>query len=242
MLFSNVAPRAIALGLLIGVASAVPAAAIPVSVYADGTTDFGFDPTDVAAAIAAGANAPLPVGTLDDGVPWLTITTPDGISGVKGKDKENPTSGSSVWTLHIAANAPQSELQNFALVILGHDPNDPIGKYKTENVGLEVDTALPWLFITPGGSVSTTGTTGSDPVYVAFLLGDLEAGEEYEMPIDYLLGQKPKKGKNASGEKVFMFPRYTYAYVSGVVVPEPSTLALLALGAATVGVVARRSR
>ena len=242
MLFSNVAPRVIALGLLIGVASAVPAAAIPVSVYADGTTDFGFDPTDVAAAIAAGANAPLPVGLLDDGVPWLTITTPDGISGVKGKDKENPTTGSSVWTLHIAANAPQGELQNFALVILGHDPNDPIGKYKTENVGLEIDTELPWQFVTPGGSVSTTGTTGSDPVYVAFLLGDLVAGEEYEMPIDYLLGQKPKKGKNASGEKVFMFPRYAYAYVSGVVVPEPSTLALLALGAATVGFAARRSR
>ena len=241
MLFSNVAPRAIALGLLIGVASAVPAAAIPVSVYADGTTDFGFDPNDVAAAIAAGANAPLPVGPLDDGVPWLTITTPDGISGVKGKNKLEPTIGSSIWTLHLAANAPEDALQDVALVILGHDPNDPIQKYKTENVGLEIDTALPWLFVTPGGAVSTTGAAGSDPVYVAFLLGDLEAGEDYEVPIEYRLGHKPKKAKNLSGLKLFFFPRYAYAIVS-ISVPEPSTLALLLMGAATAGFVVRRAR
>ena len=88
----------------------------------------------------------------------------------------------------------------------------------------------------------TAGSSGSDPVYVAFLLGDLEAGEDYQMPIEYLLGQKLKKGKNAAGEKVFMFPRYAYAVVSVSSVPEPSTLALLALGAATVGLAARRAR
>ena len=243
MLFSNVASRAVALGLLIGVASAVPAAATPVSVYADGTTDYGFDPNDVAAAVAAGADAPTGVGSLDDGVPWLTITTPDGISGVKGKNKLNPSKGSSTWTLHLGANAPEDALADFALVILGHDPNDPIEKYKTENVGLEIDTALPWLFVTPGGAISTTGTTGGDPVYVAFLLGDLEAGEDYEIPVDYLLGQKLKKAKNASGEKVFMFPRYAYAVVSiSGSVPEPSTLTLLLMGAATVGFAVRRAR
>jgi hypothetical protein len=242
MSFSSLSSRALALGLLLGLAGAAPASAIPVNVYADGTSDYGFDPSDVAAAIAAGADDPTSVDALGSGVPWLTITTPDGISGVKGKDKENPTTGSSVWTLHIGANAPQDQLENFALVILGHDPNDPIGKYKTENVGLTVDTALPWLFVTPGGSISTTGTAGSDPVYVAFLLDDLEAGEDYEMPIEYLLGQKPKKGKNAAGEKVFMFPRYAYAVVSVTGVPEPSTLALFALGAASLGLAARRVR
>jgi hypothetical protein len=242
MLFSSFASRALALGLLIGLASAAPASAIPVSVYADGSTDFGFDPNDVAAAIAAGADEPTPVGTMDDGVPWLTITTPDRISGLRGKDRLNPSRGSSIWTLHIGANAPQDQLQNFALVILGHDPNDPVGKYKSENVGLEIDTALPWLFVTSGGSISTTGTAGSDPVYVAFLLGDLEAGENYHMPIEYRLGQKLKKGKNAAGEKVFMFPRYSYAIVSVSGVPEPSTLALLLLGAGTVAFAARRAR
>jgi hypothetical protein len=242
MLFSSLPSRAIALGLLLGVASANPASAIPVSVYADGSTDYGFDPDDVAAAIAAGADDPTGVGVLDDGVPWLTITTPNGISGVKGKDKLNPSKGSSVWTLHIGDNAPANQLQDFALVILGHDPNDPISKYKTENVGLQIDTALPWLFVTPSGAVSTTGTSGSDPVYVAFLLGDLEAGEDYQMPIEYLLGQKLKKGKNAAGEKVFMFPRYSYAVVSVSGVPEPGTLGLVALGAVAIAFVKRRSR
>jgi hypothetical protein len=237
--------RAVALGLLLGgLLGALPAAATPVSVYADGTADFGFDPADVAAAIAAGANDPTSVGTLGSGSPWLTITTPNGISGVKGKNKENPTTGSSIWTLHIAANAPTSALDDFALVITGHDPNDPIKKYKSENVGLEIDTELPWLFVTPGGSLSAAGTTGGtgSPIYIAFLLGDLEPGGDYEIPIEYLLGQKPKKAKNASGEKVFTFPRYTYAVVSITGVPEPSTFALLGVGALALGLAARRAR
>jgi hypothetical protein len=242
MLFSNSVVRAAALGLAACLASALPAAAIPVNVYADGTTDFGFDPNDVAAAIGAGANDPIGVDGLNGGIPWLTITTPDSINATKGKNKENPSTGSSVWTLHIDDNAPAGALEDFALVILGHDPNDPIGKYKTENVGLTIDTNLPWQFVTPDG-VSVTGTTGgTGPVYIAYLLGDLVAGESYDVPIEYLLAQKLKKVKNASGEKVFTFPRYSYAVVSGVTVPEPSTLALLAFGALAAVSVARRSR
>lgn len=233
MLSFRILARTAALGLVLGLAaSAGPAAALPVTVYADGTTDYGFDPNDVAAAIALGADEPTTVEGLDDGLPYFSVTTPNGIPGVKGKDKENPSQGSSIWTLHVDAQTPEALLEDFALVILGHDPNDPISKYKTENVGLEIDTEVPWLFVTP---------EGEDPIYVAYLLGDLVAGESYDIPIEYRVAQKLKKTKNDAGEKVFMFPRYAYAVVQ-VSVPEPSTFALLALGAASLGLAARRAR
>lgn len=227
--------RAVALSVLVAwVSSASPAAALPVTIYADGTTTYGFDPADVSAAIAAGASEPTEVDGLSDGVPFITITTPDGISGVKGKNRSSPSRGSSVWTIHIAPQTPQELLGSFALVILGHDPNDPIEKYETGNVGLEIDTELPWLFVTP---------EGEDPIYAAYLLGDVEAGGSYEIPIEYRVGQKIKgKGKNELGEKVFIFPRYAYAIVSIPSVPEPSVLALLLLGAASAGLAARRAR
>ena len=227
--------RAVALAVLVAwVSSASPSAALPVTIYADGTTDFGFDPADVAAAIAAGASEPTEVNGLTDGVPFITITTPNGLEGLRGKDRTEPSRGASIWTIHVSAQTPEALLQDFALVILGHDPNDPIGKYETGNVGLEIDTEVPWLFVTP---------EGEDPIYVAYLLGDLVAGNSYEVPIAYRLAQKLKKaGKDENGNKIFTFPRYAYAVVSiPEIVPEPSTLALLALAAAA-GLARRRTQ
>jgi hypothetical protein len=242
MRFSVRAVRAVVLGLLASLVGALPAAAIPV--YADGTTGNGFDPADVAAAIAAGADAPTVVqGIAEDPTDViLDVVTPHLISGSKGKNKANPSRGTSTWTVTIAEDAPEEALDNLALVILGHSASDPL-KYKHENVGLDIETDLPWLFVTPGG-VSVAGTgggPGDGPVYVAFLLGDVEAGGTYQVPIEYLLGQKLKKAKNEFGEKVLMFPLYSFSVVS-VPAPEPSTLALLALGALAVGLAARRAR
>jgi hypothetical protein len=241
MRVSTSAVRAVALGLLACFAGAAPATALPVAVYGDGETGFGFDPDDVSAAIGAGAAPPAAVD-LSGNTPWLTITTPDSLNNAtRGKNKDNPSQGESTWTLHIAPNAPVDALEDFVFVILGHDPTDPIGKYKSENVGLTIDTELPWMFVTPDG-VGATGTGGgSAPVYVGFHFDDeLQPGGSYEIEVDYLLAQKLKKGKNAQGEKVFFFPRYSYAVVSGVPAPEPSTLALLALGALAVGGAASR--
>lgn len=237
MLLSRSPVRAVALGVLVAWgASASPAAALPVTIYADGATSYGFDPADISAAIAAGASEPTEVDGLSGGIPYITITTPDGISGVKGKNKASPSLGTSVWTIHIAPQTPAELLEDFALVILGHDPNDPIGKYQTGNVGLEIDTELPWLFVTP---------EGEDPIYVAYRLGDLEAGGSYDVPIEYRVGQKlvKVKGKGPSGEKLYRFPRYAYAIVSiPSVVPEPSVLALLLLGVVSARMAARRAR
>lgn len=215
--------RAAALGLLLGFATSVaPAAATPVSVYADGSTSYGFDADDVDAAIDAGATGPIVVSGLTGGTGWLDVTTPIGISGFNGTDASNPSEGDSIWTVHIDTDAPAELLEDFALVILGHDPNDPIASYQTGNVGLEIDTELPWLFVSPEGF--------EEFVYIAYLLGDVQAGQSYQIPIHYLVAQALVEGTNEQDETVFMFPRYTYAAVSGLNVPEPSTLALLLVG------------
>jgi len=219
MLSLRIPARAAALGLLLGLAaSAGPASALSVTVYADGTTDYGFDPADVAAAIGAGVGSPTQVSGLDNGDGFFHITTPSGIPGVKGKNKTNPSQGSSVWTLHVDAATPADRLENFSLVILGHDPGDPIKGYKTGNVGLELNlpqsSPVPWILVDPGSG---------GPTYVAFQLGDLEAGGSYDLPIEYRIGQKLKK-KNG----VNIFPRYAVAYAADV--PEPSVV-MLGIGA-----------
>lgn len=197
--------RVSASGLLLSLLLAASASALPVTLYANGTRGTGFDPADVAAALAAGARAPTLVDGLGDGAGYFSVTTPNNIRGVKGKSKRKPSRGTSTWTLHVSPETPADLLQNFCLVILGHDPNDP-RKYKTRNVGLQVGTDLPWRLVTP---------QAGGPSYLAYQLGDLEAGQSYEIPIEYRVGQKLKKKKG-----VFIFPRYSVAYLS---LPEPST-------------------
>jgi hypothetical protein len=215
--------RVSASGLLLAVLLTASAHALPVTLYANGIPSSGFDPADVAAALAVGGSAPTPVDGLFGGQGYFNVTTPNGIPGVKGKNKANPSRGTSTWTLHVAPETPADLLQNFCLVILGHDPNDP-RKYKTRNVGLEIGTDLPWQFVTP---------QGGGPTYLAYRLGDLEAGQSYEIPIEYRVGQKLKKRKG-----VYIFPRYTVAYLA---LPEPSTL-VLGLAGFAFALGARRKR
>lgn len=206
--------------------SASAASALPVTLYADRKAISGFDPLDVAAAIEQGAAEPIPVSGWIGGQQYFTVTTPDGIPGVKGKNRKRPSMGTSTWTLRIAPETPAELLENFFLVILGHDRHDPM-KYKTKKVGLEISTSLPWLLV--------ENESAPRMVHLAFHLGDLEAGGVYEIPIEYRFAGKLKK---KHGE--YIFPRYAIAFLSApLVVPEPSSLALLG-GALAAGWVARR--
>lgn len=233
MLWTQATARAIATGCLLSVLLlATSAGAASVTVYADGSADFGFDPNDVAAAISMGAAPPIEVGGLIGGEGFFSITTPDGIPGTLGKSKAKPARGTSTWTLQVDEDLPEpmlSLLDNLTLVILGHDPNDPL-RYKTEDVGLQIDTELPWLFVNPAGTSQT---------YVAFrtdlICPDLAPGSTCPIPIRYRVGQMLKEVNDE-----FVFPRYSVAYVS-LPVPEPSVLTLL-LGAAAVGFAVRRAR
>jgi hypothetical protein len=211
--------RAAACGLLFAVLLTASAHALPVTLHATGSS--GFDPADVAEALAAGAGAPIRVAGLGDGAGYFHVTAPN---RMKGEHKRKPSRGTATWTLHVSSETPTDLLQNFCLVILGHDPNDP-RKYKTGQVGLQIDTRLPWLFVTP---------EAGGPTYLAYALGDLEAGRRYEIPIEHRVGQQLERKKRGA----YGLPRYAVAYLS---LPEPSTL-LLGLAAVGWSLRARRKR
>lgn len=217
--------------LLALVLVAAPASATPVTLYADGTTTFGFDPVDVAAAITAGEAPPLVVAGLVGGIGQLSVTTPNGIPGTIGTSKANPSTGTSTWTVNNVSLA--ASFEDLVLVILGHDPNDPLGGfYNTANVGLSINTSDPrWFLIQPSGQQGFANT------YLAYRLQDanLTPGESTPVPIEYRVGQ----GLLLVGGE-FVFPRYSVAYVS-IPVPEPSVLALL-IGAVVVGWAAKRPK
>lgn len=206
--------RAAAIGLLAGLGlllGAIAAQATPVTLYADGDMVAGFDADDVANAIAAGFDEPTTVSGLIGGAGIFNVVTPDGIPGTQGSSKADPSTGTSTWTLQIADDAPQDLLQNFFLVILGHDQNDP-QPYLTENVGLEVETGSPWTLF--------RNAVAPDQIYLAYFLGDLDPLIDYQIPIEYRVGQALFVEQNK-----FIFPRYTIAFLASV--PEPSSWMLL---------------
>ncbi|MEN8160645.1 MAG: hypothetical protein ABFS41_11300 [Myxococcota bacterium] len=213
------ASRAATIGLLAGLGlllGAVAANATPVTLYDNGDMiTGGFDLDDVDDAVAAGFDAPISVTGLYaaadcGGVECFTVVTPDGIPGTQGESKDKPSKGTSTWTLQIEDNTPQDLLQDFYLVILGHDQNDPLA-YDHENVGLEVETGSPWTLF--------RNAAAPDQVYLAYFLGDLDPLMDYEIPIEYRVGQP----LFLAGEQ-FLFPRYAIAFLN---LPEPSTWMLL---------------
>jgi hypothetical protein len=107
MAFVRISTRATTRGCLLALLLCASAAsALPVTLYADRNAISGFDPLDVAAAIQQGAAEPIPVSGLIGGQEYFTVTTPDGIPGVKGKNRKKPSMGTSIWTLHIAEETP----------------------------------------------------------------------------------------------------------------------------------------
>jgi hypothetical protein len=206
------------LGLLLG---AFAAHAVPVTLYDNGDdVPGGFDENDVANAVSAGFDEPTTVsgffaGADCGGVDCFDVITPEGIDGSLGDSKDNPSTGSSTWTLLIDDNTPTDLLQDFYFVIFGHDLTDP-RPYESENVGLEVRTGSPWRLF--------RNEAAPDQVYLAYFLGDLDPTVDYQIPIEYRVGQE----LFVVGE-LFLFPRYVYGFVN---VPEPSTWMMLTVALA----------
>jgi hypothetical protein len=230
--FLCLSPRATARGGLIALLllCASPASALPVTLYADRDAISGFDAQDVAAAIQLGMAEPIAVSGLIGGEQYFSITTKDGIPGVHGWSRRRPTRGISTWTLRIAPETPAELLDDFFLVILGHDRNHPM-RYPTRKVGLRIDTSSPWRLF--------ENAAAPGMIHLAYALGDVEAGGVYTIPIEYRFAGRPRM---AFGD--YMFPRYSIAFLSppsNTPVPEPSTLALLGAALAAGWVLRRRA-
>ena len=165
----------------------------------------------------------------------ITITTPSTIPGVNvpGGNFANPSTGSSMWSI----TANDRDYSDLWLVIVGHavtvDPHGPSGDgfYDSANIGIEVDDSDPNLrFVLP---------TGMNLTYLAIFLGDLAQGSTAVLPIEYRVAQALFE----SAPNDFLFPQYQVAYLEGIPVPEPSTVALgITVGAIGLAARVRRRR
>lgn len=219
---------AIGAAVLCASLGAVPARAVPVSMWL--APQFGFGAASVTAAQAAGIGS-LPDRSFFGGsASSLTITTPASIPGTSlvGASLASPSSGTSTWTVKALDRA----YQDLWIVIQGHDPNDANASYYNDNtkIGLVVDpTDARWRLIHPAGATQYS--------YLAFFVGDLAQGASFGIPISYAVAQALKVV--SSNPTICEFPQYRVNFLE-LSVPEPMLLSLLGFAGLALAIRKRR--
>ena len=216
--------------------SALPAAAVPMTLWLQPNGGFGFDAPSVSAAQSAGVGA-LPDSSFfsnpASGPQHITITTPPSIPGtsIVGATLANPSTGTSTWTV----TAVDRAYQDLWIVIQGHDPNDANASYynANEKIGLVIDpTDANWRVVHPAGFPGVS--------YLAYRIGDLAQNASFNVPISYAVAQALKLVPG-SNPQLCMFPQYRVNFLELAVVPEPVLLSLLAFGGAALAMRKRRT-
>ncbi len=231
--FSNRFVRAGA-GALLSALLALPAAAVPLTVWLQPNGGFGFDAASSTAASNAGVDT-LPDSQFfanpSSGPARITITTPPSIPGtsVQNATFSNPSTGSSTWTV----TAQDRAYSDLWIVIQGHDPGDPEGTYydANEKIGLSIDSSDPnWALVHPSGFPSVT--------YLAYFIGDLAQGDSSDVSIQYAIAKALKVVQQ--NPQLCVFPQYRVNFLELAVVPEPVVISLLAFGGTLLAIRKRR--
>lgn len=221
--------RAAALGLVAAFFS-TQAPAVPV--YFDGpqvdtgsvTLKLGISEADALAAQAAGVS----IIDLDAGLSSYTGVLSVSVQNpIPANDTSAPKTGDGSWSVTYVSSTPIPQDQLLYLVFA--TTVDPF--YAPANVGLDIDPDHWAIFLGQRGGV--------DVYFPAFLLGQPAAGTgAVEVPVNYLVrNQALKPGEGGS----FVFPQIQVA-VTTAPVPEPSAVAMFALGLLTVAASRRHRR
>jgi hypothetical protein len=203
-----------------------------VPVYFDGpqvdtgsvTLQLGISEAHALAAQAAGVS----IIDLDAGLSSYTGVLSVSVQNpIPANDAGSPKTGDGMWTITYMSQTPIPD-DRFLYVVFATTV-DPF--YAPANVGLDIDPEHWAIFLGQRGGV--------DVYFPAFLLGQPAAGTgAIEVPVNYLVrNQALKPGEGGS----FVFPQIQVA-VTTAPVPEPSAVAMFALGLLSVAASRRHRR
>ena len=191
----------------------------------DGPGGFGISASSAASAEADGV--PLLVVDQISTAASLGLTIPDPdvlfFDLVGSPSVANPHTATSMWTVN---KGGAGALSDGWLVFLG--PTHTEG-YDPSLIGFEIDGDDGWALV----SVLFGGT---NYYYPAQFLGDIANGGATDFQMHHRVGQ-PLFQQGG----VFVLPQYSVGALQGILVPEPTALALLAVGVALAAGTKRRN-
>lgn len=221
--------RGLALAVVATAVLAVPTFAASVRLYIDddpanafGIGSFGWEPGDVAAAMAAGL-VEQQVGTFfsdDEGTRIGTQTLNNPItpsSNPASPTRTNPVAATALFGF----TALDRDYTNLSIVLIGKSPLSPAGTfYDPGNIGLRIDTADGW------GLVRPDPTGDPDLYYLTLEVGDLLQGETAELAFEYRVAQNLLL-IDSGPPPTFQLPQFWIGYMESV--PEMGGLLWLML-------------
>ena len=213
----SVRARAMAVALTLLCAST--AGAFPITF--DGPGGFGVSAATATSVEAAGFSLIQDIPVVSAATDGLTIPAPDVLSShiVTHPSVANPNTAQSRWSV---TDGGKDALSDAWLVFFG-----PV-TYTPSLVGIDLQPGS-WAL------VKVDAGDSGDFFYPAVFLGDIDPDQTVTFLMNHVVGQAlTKQGSN------LILPQYSVGVFTGVPLPEPSALALVAAGLAFAGVLRTR--